>query len=75
MKKIEKINDKISAYEANIELLNKEIQSKEKIINDSININEKINMKMRAKEDELKKYFIKIVLKIGIKKEKHKMMN
>ena len=49
------INDKISAYEANIELLNKEIQSKEKIINDSININEKINMKMRAKEDELKK--------------------
>ena len=49
------VNDKISGYEAQIELLNKELQSKEQIINDSITINEKMNSKTQVKEEELKK--------------------
>ena len=49
------INDKISGYEAQIELLNKELESKEKIINDSITINEKMNAKAQSKLEELKK--------------------
>ena len=49
------INDKIAGYEAQIELLNKELESKEKIINDSITINEKMNAKTQNKMEELKK--------------------
>ena len=49
------LNDKISGYEAQLEYLNKELQSKEKIINDSITINEKMNTKSQVKEEELKK--------------------
>ena len=47
--------EKISSYEAQIELLNKEIQSKEKMINDSISINEAIKSKNKSKDDEIKK--------------------
>ena len=49
------ISDKVAEYEAQISLLNRELQSKEKIINDSINVNEKMNMKTQGFDDELKK--------------------
>ena len=47
--------EKISSYENQIELLNKEIKSKEKMINDSISINEAIKSKNKSKEEEIKK--------------------
>ncbi len=49
------IAEKISAYDAQIALLNKELKSKEKMINDSISINEAIKSKNKARDDELKK--------------------
>ena len=49
------IAEKISSYEIQIELLNKELKSKEKMLNDSILINEKINSKNKSKEEEIKK--------------------
>ena len=47
--------EKLSSYETQIELLNKEIKSKEKMINDSISINEAIKSKNKSKEEEIKK--------------------
>ena len=47
--------EKISSYETQIELLNKEIKSKEKMINDSISINEAIKSKNKLKDEEIKK--------------------
>jgi len=49
------IAEKISSYETQIELLNKEIKSKEKMINDSITINEAIKSKNKNKDEEIKK--------------------
>ena len=45
-----KINDKFLGYEAQIELLNEALQSKEKK-NDFITINYKKNIKAQAKEE------------------------
>ena len=47
--------EKISSYITQIELLNKEIKSKEKMINDSIAINEAIKSKNKSKDEEIKK--------------------
>ena len=49
------IAEKISSYETQIELLNKELKSKEKMINDSISINESIQSKNKLKEEEINK--------------------
>ena len=51
--------EKISSYITQIELLNKEIKSKEKMINDSIAINEAIKSKEANSKRKITKYSIK----------------